>query len=168
MILLCFDILLLGYGRSLCSVTDITRSASVLTGSTLLFFGILSRVGYGLLYYRNVDITMLSKIYAPKMVPVVLSMIDLSRSTCLTFHNQFQAPRINVKNTYDLIFYVYYIAFSYKQVEPPEDFIMSLRAETKTGHHRARHTIDSFKPSTMHNTRVLQTLVICDAPSPST
>ena len=49
---------------ALCSVTDTTRSASVLTGSTLLFFGIILRVGYGLLYYRNVYITMLSKIYA--------------------------------------------------------------------------------------------------------
>ncbi|KAI0250750.1 hypothetical protein BJV78DRAFT_532883 [Lactifluus subvellereus] len=38
-------------------------------------------------------------------------------------------------------FYVY-ITFSYKQAEPPEDFIMSLRAETKTGYHHARHTVN--------------------------
>jgi hypothetical protein len=34
-------------------------------------------------------------------------------------------------------FYVY-IAFLYKQVEPPEDFVMSLRAETKAGYLSSR------------------------------
>ena len=38
------------------------------------------------------------------------------------------------------LYYLYvYIAFPYKQVELPEDFVMSLRAETKAGYHRARH-----------------------------
>jgi hypothetical protein len=84
-ILLCFDILYLGYVRSLCY--RITRS--VLTRLTLLFFGILLRVGYGLFVCNPCIMRMyrhaLENCFhsSPRMVSETLSMIGLSQRTHL-------------------------------------------------------------------------------------
>jgi hypothetical protein len=74
-------------------VTDSRRS--VLTGSILLFFGILLRVGYGLSvtpYTRMYLHTLENSLHTPPEMVPTLSVIDPSRSTstCLTFHTSSQ------------------------------------------------------------------------------
>ena len=101
-------------------VTGITRS--VLTGSTILFSGILLRVGYGLLYDGNVSPSSLENSCLKWCLASYL------RSTYLAL----RASRFTTSSKH----LARLVSFTTRFF--------------RTSYHRARHTVNLFKSSAMH------------------